>query len=130
MRLEKTRDRRSHQMVRQRRSFENDFKKQVVESILSGSATQAEMAREHRISPVMISRWQKDYKKGKFFENVTSQDMAKLELRIRDLERLVGRLTLENEVLKKIRDLDTKEKKESSSIVTSRDWDRLKGGAK
>jgi len=27
MGLEKTRDRRSHQMVRQRRSFENDFKK-------------------------------------------------------------------------------------------------------
>ena len=88
------------------------------------------MAREHRISPVMISRWQKDYKAGKFFENVTSQDMAKLELRIRDLERLVGRLTLENEVLKKIRDLDTKEKKESSSIVTSKDWDQLKGGAR
>ncbi len=40
-------------MVRQRRSFENDFKKQVVESILSGSATQAELAREHRISPVI-----------------------------------------------------------------------------
>ena len=56
--------------------------------------------------------------------------MAKLELRIRDLERLVGRLTLENEVLKKIRDLDTKEKKDSSSIVTSKDWDQLKGGAK
>ena len=117
-------------MVRVRRSFENDFKKQIVESILSGSATQAELAREHRISPVMISRWQKDYKKGKFFENVTSQDMAKLELRIRDLERLVGRLTLENEVLKKIRDLDTKEKKDSSSIVTSKDWDQSKGGAK
>jgi hypothetical protein len=54
----------------------------------------------------MINRWKKDYKAGKFFENVTSQDMAKLELRIRDLERLVGRLTLENEMLKKIRDLD------------------------
>jgi transposase len=130
MGLINTRDRRSHQMVRQRRSFENDFKKQVVESILSGSATQAELAREHRISPVMISRWQKDYKAGKFFENVTSQDMAKLELRIRDLERLVGRLTLENEILKKIRDLDTKEKKESSSIVTSKDWDQSKGGAR
>ena len=117
-------------MVRVRRSFDNEFKKQVVESILSGSATQAEMAREHKISPVMISRSQKDYKKGKFFENVTSQDMAKLELRIRDLERLVGRLTLENEVLKKIRDLDTKEKKDNSSIVTSKDWDRSKGGAR
>ena len=54
-------------MVRVRRNFENDFKKQVVESILSGSATQAELAREHKISPVMKSRWQKDYKKGKFF---------------------------------------------------------------
>ncbi len=105
-------------MVRQRRSYSNDFKKQVVESILSGSSTQAELAREHRISPVMISRWMKDYKTGKFFENATSQDMAKLELRIRDLERLVGRLTLENEVLKKIRDLDTKGKKDTSSIVT------------
>ncbi len=116
--------------MRERRSFSNDFKKQIVESIVSGSATQAELAREHRISPVMINRWKKDYKKGKFFENVSSQDMAKLELRTRDLERLVGRLTLENEILKKIRDLDTREKKEGSSIVTSRDWDQLKGGAR
>ena len=116
--------------MRVRRSFSNDFKKQIVESIVSGSATQAELAREHRISPVMINRWKKDYKKGKFFENVSSQDMARLELRIRDLERLVGRLTLENDMLKKIRDLDTKEKKESSSIVTSKDWERSKGGAR
>ena len=109
-------------MVRERRSFSNDFKKQIVESILSGSATQAELATEHRISPVILNRWKKDYRKGKFFENVTSQDMARLELKIRDLERLVGKLTLENEIVKKIRDLDTKEKKDSSSIVTSKDW--------
>ena len=128
MGLKKTRDSRSHQMVRERRSFSNDFKKQIVESILSGSATQAELAREHRTSPVMINRWKKDYRKGKFFENVSSQDMAILELKIRDLERLVGKLTLENEVLKKLRDLDTKEKKESSFIVSSKDWDRSKGG--
>lgn len=117
-------------MVRQRKSYSIDFKRQVVESILSGSSSQAELAREHKISPVMINRWKKDYKAGKFFENLTSQDMARLELRIRDLERLVGKLTLENEILKKIRDLDTKEKKDSLSIVTSKDWDQLKGGAK
>jgi len=117
-------------MVRQRRSYSNDFKKQVAESMLSGSSTQAELAREHRISPVILNRWKNDYKDGKFFENVTSQDMAKLELRIRDLERLVGRLTLENEMLKKIRDLDTKGKKDTSSIVTSKDWDQREGGAR
>jgi len=130
MRLAKTRDRRSHQMKRERRSFSNDFKKQIVESIVSGTATQAELAREYNVSPVVINRWKKDYKAGKFFENVDSRDLAKLELRIRELERLLGKLTLENEVLKKIRDLGTKEKKDDLSIVTSRDWDRSKGGAR
>ena len=117
-------------MVRQRRSFENDFKRQIVESIVSGSATQAELAREHRISPVLINRWKKEYGTGKFFENVDSKDLAKLELKIRELERLLGRLTLENEMLKRARDLNTSQKKDSSSIVTSQDWDRRQGGAK
>ena len=52
-------------MKRERRSFDNDFKRQIVESIVSGSATQAELAREHRISPVLINRWKKDYKAGR-----------------------------------------------------------------
>jgi len=56
--------------------------------------------------------------------------MAKLKLRVSELERLLGKITLENEMLKKIRDLDTMKKKDNSSIVTSRDWDRLKGGAR
>ena len=99
--------------MRVRRSFSNDFKKQVVESIVSGTSTQAEMAREYKISPVLINKWKKDYRTGKFFENVNSHDMAKLELRIRELERLLGKITLENEMLKKIRDLGTKEKKTS-----------------
>ena len=117
-------------MKRERRSFSNDFKRQIVESVVSGSATQAELAREYRISPVLINKWKKDYKTGKFFENVNSRDLAKLELRIRELERLLGRLTLENEMLKKIRDLDTKEKKDDSSIITSKDWDQSQGGAR
>ena len=117
-------------MKRVRRSFSNDFKKQLVESIVSGTASQATLAREYNISPILINKWKKDYKTGKFFENVDSQDMAKLKLRVGELERLLGKITLENEMLKKIRDLDTMKKKDNSSIVTSRDWDRLKGGAR
>lgn len=116
--------------MRIRRSFSDDFKKQIVESIVSGSATQAEIAREYKISPVLITKWKKDYKAGKFFKNVSSHDMAKLELRIRELERLLGKLTLENEMLKRVRDLNTREKKEELSIVTSRDWEQSQGGAK
>ena len=116
--------------MRARRSFNDDFKKQVVESIVSGSATQAELAREYRISPVLINKWKKDYKTGKFFENVDSHNMAKLELRVGELERLLGKITLENEMLKRTRDLNTKEKKDISSIVTSRDWEQSQGGAR
>ena len=68
---------------------------------MSGSATQAELAREYGVSPVLINRWKKEYKTGRFFENVNSSDMARLELRIRELEWLVGKLALENEMLKK-----------------------------
>ena len=56
--------------------------------------------------------------------------MAKLELRIRELERLLGKLTLENEMLKRVRDLNTRGKKEDLSIVTSRNWEQSQGGAK
>ncbi len=49
-------------MKRVRRSFGNDFKKQIVESIVSGTSTQAELAREYNISPVLINKWKKDYK--------------------------------------------------------------------
>jgi len=31
----------------------------------------------------LISRWKKDYKAGKLFENIDSKNMARLELRIR-----------------------------------------------
>ena len=116
--------------MRVRRSFSDDFKKQIVESIVSSSTTQAEIAREYEISPVLIIRWKKDYKAGKFFENVDSHDMAKLELRVRELERLLGKVTLENEMLKRARDLNTKEKKEDLSIITSKDWEQSQGGAK
>ena len=59
--------------MRVRRSFSDDFKMHVVESIVSGSATQAEIAREYKISPVLITRWKKDHKAGKFFENAPTQ---------------------------------------------------------
>lgn len=116
--------------MRVRRSFSDDFIKQVVGSIVSGSATQAELSKEYKISSVITNRWKKEYRKGKFFENVDSRDMAKLELRVRELEKLVGKFTLENEMLKRIRDLIPRKKKEDLSIETSRDWEQSKRGAK
>ncbi|GAG68868.1 unnamed protein product [marine sediment metagenome] len=115
--------------MRSRRSFSREFKREIVETVVSGQANAAELSREYHISPILISKWKKDYKKGKFFDNVNSTDIARLELKVRELERLVGELTMENRMLKKVRDLANKEKKEDLSIITSRTLKQLRGGA-
>ncbi|MBU4293662.1 MAG: transposase [Actinobacteria bacterium] len=71
--------------MRARRTFDEKFKRQVVESVLSGSVSQVELAREYTISPLIISRWKKEYKQGKFFEN-KSADYARLEIRVKELK--------------------------------------------
>jgi len=76
-------------MRRGRISFSNGFKRQVVVSIVSGTLTQAELVREYAILLVLINKWEKENKSGKFFKNIKSSDMARLELKIRDIERLV-----------------------------------------
>ena len=55
--------------MRARRIFDEKFKRQVIESVLSGSVSQVELARKYTTSPLLISRWKKEHKKGRFFEN-------------------------------------------------------------
>ena len=53
-------NRRSHH--EKKRSFSREFKKDIVEAIVSGQASAVELSREYSISPVVISKWKKDYK--------------------------------------------------------------------
>ena len=43
--------------MRARRTFTKEFKKDVVELVVSGKASQLEISRKYSISPVVISRW-------------------------------------------------------------------------
>ncbi len=108
--------------MRTRRTFTNEFKREVVEAVTSGQVRQLEMSRKYGISPVVISRWKKEYLKGKFFEN-NSPDNTRLEIKLRELERLIGELTVENRTLKKIIELVEPQKKAKQQIFTSRDWE-------
>lgn len=47
-------NRRSHH--EKKRSFSREFKKDIVEAIVSGQASAAELSREYSISPVVISK--------------------------------------------------------------------------
>ena len=85
--------------MRNLRTFSQEFKRQVVEELMSGESRPAQLCRRHNISPSLLYHWKKQYSLGKF--NNEPIEEAALKDRIEKLERLVGRLTLENEFLKK-----------------------------
>ncbi|MBM3166471.1 MAG: transposase [Chloroflexi bacterium] len=85
--------------MRNQRSFSLEFKRRVVEELLSGESRPAQLCRRHNISPSILYHWKKQYGRGKFNNEPTEEGAIKD--RIEKLERLVGRLTLENEFLKR-----------------------------
>ena len=54
--------------MRVRRTFTKDFKREVVEAVTSGQVRQLEMSRKYGISPVVISRWKKEYLEVKYLK--------------------------------------------------------------
>jgi transposase len=85
--------------MRNVRTFSQEFKRQVVEELLSGESRPAQLCRRHNISPSLLYHWKRQYSLGKFNNEPIAE--AALKDRIEKLERLVGKLTLENEFLKK-----------------------------
>jgi transposase len=85
--------------MRKQRSFSSDFKRQVVEELLSGISTPAQLSRRHEISSGLLHHWKKQYAKGGF-GNEASKDAAQEE-RVRQLEQMLGKAYLEIEFLKK-----------------------------
>ena len=102
--------------MRIRRTFSQEFKKETAEAVISGKVIPLELSRKYGISAVIISRWKKEYYADKFFEN-NDRDYAKLEIMVKELERMVGRLTLENDTLKEIVKLVEPQKKPRSRYL-------------
>ena len=111
-----------------RKRFSNVFKRMVVEEYLSGSSSQAQLARRYNISSQLIIRWRKSYSQGKLATD-NDPDMLSRDARIRELERMVGKLAMENELLKKAAQLEHQEQSENSSIVTGPNVVPYKRGA-
>jgi transposase-like protein len=87
---------------RRPRSFTPQFKAQVVLEVLAGLKSQAEVARQHKLKPELLSRWKDIALEG--LESLFQGDDQKSsdQDRIAELERMVGRLTMELEVAKKL----------------------------
>jgi transposase-like protein len=85
--------------MKNRRGFSLEFKRQIVAELLSGESRPAQLCRRYNITSSLLYYWKRQYSRGKFNNEPTEE--AALKDRIEKLERLVGRLTLENEFLKR-----------------------------
>jgi transposase len=88
--------------MNKRRSFTPEFKAQVVLEVLSGAKSTAEACREYDLQAQVLNRWKTEFveQAHTIFEKGAeqSQDQARLV----ELERMVGRLTMDLEVAKKV----------------------------
>jgi transposase len=111
-----------------RRRFTQDFKRSIVEQLLSETAGPAELCRRYNISSGQLYSWKRQYAGGKLDPEPSRE--AELEARVLDLERLLGKVTLENEFLKKAvrNSLKQTQKKESLLPKTAPSSKTLKGG--
>jgi transposase-like protein len=91
-------------MGKQRRIFTPDFKFQVVLALLTGEKRAAQLCREHQISETSLSRWRQQFLEdgAQVFED--GNGAAAEQERIAELERMIGRLTMELAAAKKASD--------------------------
>ncbi|MBA7637841.1 hypothetical protein ES703_45490 [subsurface metagenome] len=107
-----------------RRKYTKDFKIEMVESTLKGRSI-IELAKENDIYPGLITKWKRQYLDGKFHgTSATDTELHKLKLKICELEQMVGKLTMENYLLKKEKEFALARRKENSSIITGPNSDQ------
>ena len=91
-------------VARPKRSFDREFKLQVVQQWLSGEKRLSQLCREHQLSETLVRRWKEQYEQQgesawpEFGSQVVAPDP---EQRIRELEAALGRAHLENELLRR-----------------------------
>ncbi|SFI42182.1 putative transposase [Tindallia magadiensis] len=92
--------------MRKRTHYSAEFKTKAVLEILSEEFTVNQVAERYSVSPVMLSRWKKEFlerapevfKKG---PSDAEKELESKEEHIADLERKVGQLTCEVDWMKK-----------------------------
>lgn len=81
-----------------------EFKIRVVQSYLAGEGTLKGLARQHGIYHSLLRLWVDKYQRGHFEERENLvEKVDEYEAKIASLERKVGQLTMEVDLLKKLR---------------------------
>lgn len=92
-------------MAKKRNQYTSEFKAKVVLEVVSGQRTPTEVCRAYKVHMSVLCRWKNEFLKQahRAFEGEETNHEA--THRIAELERMIGRLTMELEVAKKASNL-------------------------
>ena len=116
--------------IARRRRFTTEQKLAVVAETMQPGMSISYVARRHGLSPSLVFRWRQLMREGgkeavRVDDDVVgATEVRRLEERVRDLERMLGRKTLEVEILKEALDLARAKKAISLSNSVPRDSSR------
>ncbi len=85
------------------RTHTAEFKAQVVLEMLSGEKSVAQISREYQIKDSLLYRWKAEFleRAATVFSNGRDPEQEQLRAEVAELERMVGRLTMQLEITKK-----------------------------
>ncbi len=87
--------------MNKRRKFTPEFKSQIVLQLLSGERHMAELCREHQLTSQTINNWKQQLVAAAPQAFEQNSDTSAEQERIAELERMIGKLTMELEIAKK-----------------------------
>ncbi len=83
------------------RVFKPEFKARVVLQVLTGAKSAAQVCREHQLSEPLLTTWKKQLLAHADLVFAQERESTTEQARMAELERMVGRLTMELEAAKK-----------------------------
>ena len=89
--------------MKQRRKFTGEYKAKIVLEMLSGQRSVADISRKEGIKDTLLHEWRSEFVRNApslFIAPQAQAEQAQAE-QVSELEQVIGRLTIENEALKK-----------------------------
>lgn len=101
------------------RSFDEEFKRGLVAQIDSGAITKAQAAREHNLSSTLIDRWQSQIHDGSLRSRPSLRE-KQLERELEMYKRKVGELSVQVDLLKKVKEASASMRRSNGYVVTGK----------
>ena len=107
-----------------------EFKVAVLSELISGTSTAAQICRKYNIASGLLYYWKKRHESGELARDKDDGRIETQQARIDELERKVGQLTMENDLLKKAREKFLEEvSRKKSSLPLAVPKDGLSNGS-